>query len=99
MRPVSVDLQVSPKVSWIIKEEHVGIASRITTFFPAELLQPETTYNVSGTLGGLSAWWTFTTASSVIPQTEYEYILSPYTWWVAIIAAGIATSASDIFFN
>ena len=83
MRPVAVDLQASPKISFNnIKEEQVGIASRITIYYPEEHLQPDTPYNVSGIIK-----WTFTTASSVIPKPEYEYVLSPYTWWVALIAS------------
>lgn len=94
MRPVSVDLHVSPEVPIErIKEEHVGIASRVTVLCLGELLQPDTTYNVSGYLMGLSAWWTFTTGSSVIPQPEQECLLYPYEMWgFAIIASCIATS-------
>jgi hypothetical protein len=64
----------------------------IFTFYPFELLQPETNYNVSGSTYASSIWWTFTTASSVIPQSECEHISSPHTWWVAIIIAFIATT-------
>ena len=92
-RPVNVDLNVNPEISiWQIKEKYYPVASRVTILCSAELLQPNTTYNVSGSIMGLSAWWTFTTGSSVIPQPEYETVLSPYTWYVAIIAALIATS-------
>jgi len=92
-RDADVDLQMSPQVSWY-KIENVDDppASRNTIFYPAELLQPNTTYNVSGSITSYSVWWTFTTASSVIPQTEYEYIPSPHVWWIAIIAASIFTS-------
>jgi uncharacterized integral membrane protein len=93
LRPVNVDLNVNPEISiWQIKEKYYPVASRVTLICPAELLQPNTTYNVSGSIMGLSAWWTFTTATSVIPQPKYETVLSPYTWYAAIIAALIATS-------
>ena len=92
-RPVSVDLQINPETPMAqIKEEDVGHASRITIFYPAELLKPATTYNVSGSIMGLSAWWTFTTANSVIPQTEYDLFVSPYTWWIVVIAAIMTTT-------
>jgi hypothetical protein len=92
-RPVSVDLHVNPEVPIEqTKEKYEAPASRVTILCPAELLQPNTTYNVSGSIMGLSAWWTFTTGSSVIPQPEHELVLSPYTWYVAIVAASIATS-------
>lgn len=91
-RPVRVDLHLDPETTFSrIKNEDDPPFSRNTIFYPAELLQPNTTYNVSGSISGYSAWWTFTTASSVIPQTEYEYISSPHAWWIAIIAASIAT--------
>ena len=69
----------------------MDFASGSITYYPAELLQPETTYNMSGSFGSLSAWWTFTTASSVIPQSEYEFVSSPYALWIAIIIASITT--------
>jgi hypothetical protein len=91
-RPVSVDLHMDPEVSiWQIKEKFEPPASRVTILCPAELLQPNTIYNVSGSIMGLPAWWTFTTGSSVIPQPEYEF-LSPYTWYVTIAAASVATA-------
>ena len=67
-RATTVDLQISPKVSWY-KIENIKDppASQNTIFYPAELLQPNTTYNVSGSIMGYSAWWTFITASSIIP--------------------------------
>jgi hypothetical protein len=92
-RPVQANLKISPDVKIIlVKQEYVGVASRITTYYPSENLKPNTTYNVSGTIGELSVWWTFTTGSSITPQQDYEYLLSPYTWWIAIIAASIATT-------
>lgn len=90
-RRVDVDLQVNPKIPmYKTKEEVSGFYGSIT-YYPAELLQPNTIYNVSGSIMKKSAWWTFKTASSVTPQQGYEYILSPYTWWIAITAASIAT--------
>ena len=74
-----------------IKEEW-DFVSRTTKIYPTENLQPNTTYNVSGTLMELSAWWTFTTASTITPQIEYEVIPSPYTWHITLIATVIATT-------
>jgi len=92
-RPVSNNLTISPNVKIIdVKQEYTGLASRITTYYPEELLKPNTTYNVSGTIMNLSAWWTFTTGSTVTPQQDYEILLSPYAGWIALIASIIATS-------
>ena len=74
-----------------VKQEYTGLASRITTYYPDELLKPNTTYNVSGTIMNLSAWWTFSTGSSVTPQQDYEILLTPYAGWIALIASIIAT--------
>ena len=90
-RPVSVELQLDPETEIArIENKNDPPASLNTIFYPAQPLQPNTTYNVSGSIMGYSAWWTFTTTSA-ISQPEYE-LLSPYALWIAIIAASIATS-------
>ena len=87
-----VDLHLIPKISmYDIKEEDGGLGAGSTTYYPAQLLQPETTYNVSGSIAGLSVWWTFTTGSSVTYQSKYDFIFSPHTWWIAIIIASVST--------
>jgi hypothetical protein len=93
-RTVSVDLHFSPDIPiQRIREEYEPLASRNTIFCPAELLQPDTSYNVSGFIMGESAWWTFTTGSSVIPELDHDFLFFPYELWgFAIIAASIATS-------
>lgn len=94
-RPVPIDLQLSPNISMTKKDEEAGWPSITTKYYPAELLQPSTTYNVSGSIGGESAWWTFTTASTFL---QPEYILTPYAWGIIIIAASIATSLGTFVF-
>ena len=90
-RPVSVEIQVDPEITFAkIENKHDPPASLDTIFYPAELLQPNTTYNVSGSIMGYSAWWTFTTASS-FSQPEYENILTPYAWLIAIAVSITAT--------
>jgi hypothetical protein len=92
VRPVHVDLHLTPetRIAKITKEE-VGIASEITTLYPADLLQPATTYNVPGTIMGLSAWWAFTTGLEP-EQPRMERILFPSVWWIAVAAATLTTS-------
>ena len=91
-RPVSNNLTISPNVKIIdVKQKYTGVASRVTTYYPDELLRPNTTYNVSGTIMDLSAWWTFTTGSSIFPKEDYEMYLTPYAWLIALIASIIAT--------
>jgi hypothetical protein len=96
VRPVKVYLHLTPEapIARITKEPE-SFASEITKIYPAELLQPATTYNVSGTIMGLSAWWTFTTGLEP-DQPRTERILLPQVWWVAIAAAVAATLAVGI---
>ena len=93
-RPVSNNLTISPNVEIIeVTQEHVGQYSRITTYYSSENLRPNTTYNVSGTIMNLSAWWTFTTGPTITPQQDYEVYLTPDAWWIALIASIIATTS------
>ena len=94
-RPVDVNsVKLDPEIAFArIENKYEGIASRDTIFYPAELLQPDTTYNVSCSIMGYSAWWTFTTASS-FSQPEYENILTPYA---LLIAFAVSITATIIF--
>lgn len=92
-RPVSIDLHLSPETSIARTTEEEEGFSQTTTLYPAELLQPATTYNVSGTISGLSAWWTFTTGLEPA-QPRTERILLPHVWWTAI---AVATVVSAVF--
>jgi hypothetical protein len=93
-RTVSVILHFSPAIPiQRIKEEYEPLASRNTIFCPAELLQPDTTYNVSGFIMGESAWWTFTTGPSVTPQSDHDFLFYSYELGgFSILYASIATS-------
>ena len=92
MRPVSVNLQINPEMSFItIKNEHVGVASRVTTFYPSKNLQPNTTYNMSGKIMDLSAWWIFTTGSSINTQIEYEYLIHSDVWGIPILVSSVSS--------
>jgi hypothetical protein len=96
-RPVAVDLHLTPEtpIARTTKEDGQDFPSESTTLYPAELLKPDITYNVSGTIMGLSAWWTFTTGLEP-EQPRMECILSPNVWWIAIAAAVAATLAVSI---
>lgn len=91
-RPVKVEIQLDPETTFAkIEDKEDPPASRNTIFYPAQLLQPSTTYNVSGSIMNLPAWWTFTTTSES-SQVEYDSMLSPYAWWIAVLAAFITTT-------
>ena len=90
-RPVDNEVELDPKTTFAkIENIHDPPASRNTIYYPAELLEPNTTYNVSGSIMGYSAWWTFTTAST-FSQPEYEYNLTLYAWPIALTISIIAT--------
>ena len=89
-RPVDNQVELDPKTTFAKIENIYDFNSRNTLYYPAELLEPNTTYNISGSIMGYSAWWTFTTAST-FDQPEYEYNLTPYAWPIALTISIIAT--------
>ena len=90
-RPVSNNIELDPKTSFFKIENKHDFASRNTIYYPAKLLEPNTIYNVSGSIMGYSAWWTFTTGSSVIPQSEYEYLLPTDVWGIPILVSSVSS--------
>jgi hypothetical protein len=95
-RPVRVfNISFSPSVT-ISKDNFVGSPwysppSSIQTIYPASLLAPNTTYNVTATVAGAQSWFTFTTSSGPSKLT-FVYPLASYDTWVALTAAIMATS-------
>jgi hypothetical protein len=89
-RPVENEVELDPKTTFAKIENIHDFNTRNTIYYPTELLEPNTTYNVSGSIMGFSAWWTFTTAS-MFSQPEYEYNLTPYAWSIALTILIIAT--------
>jgi hypothetical protein len=72
-------------------------ASRLTSFFPADLLQPETTYNVSVLIAGRPFSWNFTTSAEP-SSPQYSVHLAPQSAWVAVSSAIVATSIAGLVF-
>jgi len=91
-RPVGVDLHLTPETPVLRVTEEWDFLSVTKTMYPKGLLQPGTTYNVSGTIMGLPAWWTFKTGLEPA-QPRMERLLSPNIWWIAVGAAILTTSA------
>ncbi|MGA2682884.1 MAG: Ig-like domain-containing protein [Candidatus Bathyarchaeia archaeon] len=95
-RPVApVNVSFSPALP-IAKESYVlssGFSppSSVQTVYPAGLLQPNTTYNVSATVAGTPSWWTFTTSSGP-SQLTFVYPLASYDTWVALTVAILVTT-------
>jgi hypothetical protein len=89
-RPVKIEnLSLSPPVPIAIKTNGY-VFSAYTEAYPAELLQPNTTYNVSAIVGGTPSWWIFTTSSEP-SQLTFSAHLEPYDIWVAFTVAILVT--------
>ena len=95
-RPVRVfNISFSPSVT--IAEDNFVESSRysppssVQTVYPASLLQPNTTYNVSATVADTPSWFTFTTSSGP-SQFTFVYPLASYDTWVPLIGAILVTS-------
>jgi len=98
-RPERVyNISFSPNVP-IAKESYIvhgGFGpSSVQTVYPAGLLQPNTTYNVSATVAGTPSWWVFTTSSGPSRLT-FVYQLSSYDAWVALTIAILVTSIVSV---
>ncbi len=86
------DLHLTPDVS--IARVYSEVTSPLTyqnTFYPAQLLQPATTYNVSVTIMDLPVSWTFTTTSE--PFTPgISFYLATNVLWISLAVAASATA-------
>ena len=89
------DLQVTPEVSIAnVAVEVSGPISYKQTFYPAQLLQPATTYTVSVTIRNEPVSWSFTTNSQPYQPTTSFY-LSAYSPWIALVTAIITTTLAS----
>ena len=85
------DLQTTPNFSIAnIAVEVSGPISYKQTFYPAQLLEPDTTYTVSVTVRDAPVSWSFTTTSQPYQPTTSFY-LNTYAPWIALAAAAIMT--------
>jgi hypothetical protein len=85
------DLQVTPEVPIAnVAVEVSGPISYKQTFYPAQLLQPSTTYTVSVTIKNEQVSWSFTTTSQPYQPTTSFY-LATYAPWIALATATTTT--------
>jgi hypothetical protein len=92
-RPVGVEnITFNPPVAIAERlDEHFPVASAKITVFPAGLLEPNTTYNVTATIGDKLVWWSFTTGAE--PQQQLNTVntsMQTITWY-ALAAASLTT--------
>ncbi len=89
-RPIKIEnLTLSPPLPITIKSSDY-VFSAYMEAYPAALLQPNTTYNVSAIVAGTPSWWIFTTSSEP-SQPTFSTHLAPYDTWVAFTAAILVT--------
>jgi hypothetical protein len=92
------DLQTTPEVPIAnVAVEVSGPIAYKQTFYPAQQLEPATTYTVTVTIRDTPVSWSFTTTSEQY-QPTISFYLATYAPWIAIATATITTllSASAI---
>jgi hypothetical protein len=81
------DLQVTPEVPIAnVAVEVSGPISYKQTFYPAQLLEPATTYTVSVTIRNDPVSWSFTTTAQPY-QPTISFYLATYSPWIALATA------------
>ncbi len=85
------DLQTTPEVSIAnVAVEVSGPIAYKQIFYPAQQLEPATTYTVTVTIRDVPVSWSFTTTSEPYQPTISFYIAT-YAPWIAIATATITT--------
>jgi hypothetical protein len=86
-RPVRVEnIRLSPEVAISRTDKHYPPASVAIAVYPSELLQPNTTYNVSAVVADTPSWWSFTTSPEPNQYKSNTY-LNPSVPWIALAIA------------
>lgn len=84
------DLRLTPEVLIVrVYSEVTGPLTYLNTFYPAELLQPATTYNVSVTILDNPVSWTFTTTEQFSPGISFY--LATNALWISLAISALAT--------
>ena len=86
------DLRLNPEVPIASVASHTtGILTYVNTFYPAKLLTPATSYNVSVVIEGVPVAWSFTTTSEPF-SPGISFYLATDVLWIALTAATSATA-------
>jgi hypothetical protein len=87
------DLHVTPELPIArVYSEATSALTYQTTFYPAQLLKPATSYNVSVTIMGGPLSWSFTTTSEPF-SPSVSFLLATNALWIGL---AVATSATAI---
>ena len=90
------DLQLVPEVP--IARVYSQVTSPLTylnTFYPSQLLKPETCYNVSVTIMRTPIQWSFTTTAEPF-EPGVGFFLATNSLWIAILAAAVSTAIAAV---
>jgi len=86
------DLHVTPEVNFAnVASGTTGILTYRTTFYPAKLLEPATSYTISVTIEGAPTSWSFTTTTEPF-RPGISYYLATNELWIALSTAVSATA-------
>ena len=86
------NFHVNPEVPIASVASHTtGILTYVNTFYPAKLLSPSTSYNVSVVVEGEPVSWSFTTTSESF-RPGISFYLATKVWWISLAAATLATA-------
>ena len=87
------NLQMTPEVTIaLVTSEVSGPLSYKQTFYPAQPLEPATSYIVSVTIKNIPVSWSFSTTSEPYHPT-ISFYLATYALWIALSAATATTSS------
>lgn len=87
------NLRMTPQVPIaLVTNEVSGPLSYKQTFYPAQPLEPATSYVVSVTIKNIPVSWSFTTTSEPYHPT-ISFYLATYALWIALSAATATTSS------
>ncbi len=91
-------MQIVPETTIArVHSEVTGPLTYLNTFYPAELLKPNTCYNVSVTIMGAPIEWSFSTASAFKPGIGFY--VATNSLWISVVAAVTAVALTTVLLN
>jgi hypothetical protein len=92
------DLHLTPEVPIArVASTTTGPLTYLNVFYPAEMLKPSTSYNVSVTIMNSPVSWVFTTTNEP-SKPSTSFYLSTHAFWISLSIAAIATVIADLAF-
>jgi hypothetical protein len=90
------DLVLAPETPIAgVHSETTGPLTYLNTFYPAQLLKPQTLYTVSVTVMGEPVTWSFTTTAESF-KPGMSFYLATNALWIALMAAAASTIVTGL---